>query len=215
MRNLRIWGIPAYYDLAQAENRLMVEWVIQAEQRKGGVNRVGNRDIRYFLTELIHDETFQDQYDRIIIDAPPRLTSACIQSFCAAQYLLIPTVLDGLSNEAVGSFIEQIKGLRDARVCPNLKIFGVIPYVPSKAINFKKLSREQITDILTRTDTEAILFRDKFEIPNLKWITECAGTQIAYATNANNKYVRKVRQVFDDLGDEIDRLIEELRAAKI
>ncbi len=205
--DLDVWGIPAYYDLAQAENRLLIEWVIKAERPKNGVSRVGDRDIRYFLTEFLHDEGFVDKYDRIIIDAPPRLTSACVQAFCAATHLLIPTVLDRLSGEAVATFVEQIKLLRDENICQNLKMLGVVPYVPTKATKFKAAAREQIQDALMLADTEAELYDEQFEIPSLPLISESTGERIAYATDANGQEVRRVREIFDRLGEEVSRRI--------
>ena len=56
--------IPAYYDLAKAENRLMIEWL------------VGNRinDVRYILAKILHDPLVRNFFRLIIIDCPPRLT---------------------------------------------------------------------------------------------------------------------------------------------
>ncbi|MFN3626028.1 MAG: ParA family protein [Hyphomicrobium sp.] len=56
--------IPAYYSLAAVENRVMVEWLL-------GKRRA---DVRYHLADLLHDDIIQRSFDRIFIDAPPRLT---------------------------------------------------------------------------------------------------------------------------------------------
>ena len=111
---VELYAIPAYYDLAQAENRLMVEWLIGD----------GKRDIRYNLAKVLLSEEVQRRYDRIIIDAPPRLTTAHVQALAASTHVLIPTVLDQLSGEAVGSFVEQI--ILHSRLWPHLKIIGVV-----------------------------------------------------------------------------------------
>lgn len=202
---LKIWGIPAYYDLAQAENRLMIEWVIRAEGKDGGVNKVGKRDIRYFLTEMLLDDALLADYDRVIIDAPPRLTSACIQSFCAATHLLIPTVLDRLSGEAVGTFATQIKLLRDKGVCPKLKMLGVVPYAPVTAEAYRAIARGSIANALRESGTEAELWPEQFEIRSLPHIANVAGDHIPYATNKNHQQLRDVREAFDLIGDEVVR----------
>lgn len=203
IQELKLRGIPAYYDLAQAENRLLVEWAIQAESSKG-VHRVGSRDIRYMLFELLHDQAVQGKFDRIIIDAPPRLTAACIQAFCAATHLIIPTVLDTLSGEAVSAFVDQIKVLRENKVCPGLKIAGVVPYAPGSAQRYRREARANIEASLKRSGTEAELLGTDFEIPSLPFISEVAGTSIAYAADANNPAVRRVRDVFSKIADELE-----------
>jgi cellulose biosynthesis protein BcsQ len=90
--------IPSYYTLSTMENRVMVEWLI-AKRRE---------DIRYSLAKTLLDEAVQERFDVILVDAPPRLTTACIQALCAATHVLVPTVLDGLSAEATGGFVDQL-----------------------------------------------------------------------------------------------------------
>lgn len=106
--------ISTYYSLAAVENRVMVEWLI-------GQRRM---DIRYHLAQVLHHELIQNSFDRILIDAAPRLTTASIQALCAATHVLIPTVLDELSTEAVAAFGEQLKIHQD--LWPRLKLIGAV-----------------------------------------------------------------------------------------
>jgi cellulose biosynthesis protein BcsQ len=112
---LNVWTIPAYYDLAQAENRLLVEWLTAEDPCV---------DIRYSLAAILHSGVAREHFDLVIVDAPPRLTTGCVQALCAGTHILIPTVLDHLSGEAVGTFVRQHQLL--APVCPFLKIVGVV-----------------------------------------------------------------------------------------
>ena len=75
----KLYAIPAYYDLAQAENRLMVEWLIGDS----------SADIRYHLADILLSDEVQRRYDRIIIDAPPRLSSAHVQALSTSTHVLI------------------------------------------------------------------------------------------------------------------------------
>ncbi len=204
---LKIWAIPAYYDLSIAENRLLVEWVLGSEPRKAGVRKVGQRDIRYILAELLHHEEF-NEFDRIIIDAPPRLTSACIQSLCAATHLVIPTVLDRISGEAVATFVRQIQVLQRKQICPHLQVLGVIPYVPTRAQVFRDEVRSTIQNQLLETVSGVKLWAPEYEIPPLAFISESAGDLIPYAAATNGQPALKVREVFDKIGDEVHRLIQ-------
>ena len=212
-----IWGIPAYYDLAIAENRLLVEWIIRADAKNSNVSRVGNRDIRYFLAELLHSENAPNDFDKIIIDAPPRLTAAAVQSFCAASHLLVPTVLDGLSGEAVGTFIQQIEDHRKGNIWPHLKIIGVIPYAPSSATKYREEARRAIKDALLETKTEAVLYEPELEIPSLPLIAKVAGRTIAYATDNSGRTdeipsadLNKVQNSFKSIGRAVEQRIDEL-----
>ena len=106
--------VPSYYTLSVMENRVLFEWLISKRRD----------DIRYLLARTLHDQVVQAQFDMILIDAPPRLTTGCIQSLCAATHVLIPTVLDGLSAEATGGFVDQL--VTNEKLWPNLKLLGTV-----------------------------------------------------------------------------------------
>ncbi len=114
------YAIPAYYDLAETETKTMVHWL----------SKKSSGDCRYSLAELLHHPSIADQFDRIILDAPPRFGAATIQALCAATHVLAPTILDRLSGEAVGAFLDQLERHR-ATLWPYLKIIGVSPQLVS------------------------------------------------------------------------------------
>ncbi|HMA73694.1 MAG TPA: AAA family ATPase [Xanthobacteraceae bacterium] len=128
--------ITAHYDLAQADNRLMVEWLLQCRPKvpkslRDALREIitgklfRTRDVRYTLAETLHSDAVQDAVDLIIIDCPPRLTTSEIQAFCASSHLLIPTIFDRTSSEAVHSLCDQIEILK-VKVCPHLRYLGVV-----------------------------------------------------------------------------------------
>ena len=92
------YGVPADYSLARADNRVMIYWLLQEYQS----------DPRYYLANALLHPDVQNRYDRIIIDAPPRMVAGQIQALCASTYVLIPTILDRLSAEAVLRFANQL-----------------------------------------------------------------------------------------------------------
>ncbi len=133
----RLDVITAHYDLAQAENRLLVEWLLNANKGpRRNVRRwvsdfvLGRlydpREMRYNLAKLLCSEAVRDAYDLIIIDCPPRLTAGTLQALCASSHLLIPTILDKPSAESVVSFCDQVEALRVAGLCPHLRHVGVV-----------------------------------------------------------------------------------------
>lgn len=128
----RLKLITSYYDLSQAESRLMIEWLLSDRKK----------DIRFCLSDLIRDDIIQDTFGLIILDLPPRLTTSSIQALCAASHLLIPTILDKVSSNAVLSFINQIEILRDAKLCEHIKHLGVAGTVVDGQANYNVIEKE-------------------------------------------------------------------------
>lgn len=128
----------SYYDLAQAESRMMVDWLIG--DRKN--------DVRFALRNLLWSDAVACSFSAVIIDCPPRFTTAAIQAFAAATHMLIPTKLDRASREAVISFSRQVELLRQAQVCwEGLKYVGVVATMVDPRANVDTL-RTQLSDKL-------------------------------------------------------------------
>src|SRR5690606_39536377 len=106
--------IPTYYSLASVENRVMVEWLIGMRPQ----------DVRYNLARALLSDEIQSRYSRVIIDAPPRLTTGCVQALAAATHVLVPTILDDMSADAVGAFANQLRV--NQAIWPNLKLLGAV-----------------------------------------------------------------------------------------
>lgn len=88
--SLNIWTIPAFYDVAQAENRLLVEWLTTEDPKT---------DTRYNLATILHSGVARQHFDIVIIDAPP----TTYHRVCASSLRWKPhphsNVLDRLSGE--------------------------------------------------------------------------------------------------------------------
>lgn len=108
------FGLSAFYDLKDMEDRVMVEWLLGDRKH----------DVRYTLYRLLRSPEVQERFALILIDCPPRLTTACIQALCASTHILIPTVLDPTSAKAVGYFGTQLK--QHEKLWPHLKVAGVL-----------------------------------------------------------------------------------------
>ena len=198
---VEFYAVPAYYDLAQAENRLMVEWLIGDSKS----------DIRYHLADILLSAEVQARYDRVVIDAPPRLTTAHVQALTASTHVLIPTVLDQLSGEAVGSFVDQL--VINAKLWPHLKVLGVVGSMTELGQDkplrdyenegllaiVAALEQNRDAHMLPATVTTP-LPRSCF-IPDLTDLGRAAGSRIGYlnplAAGA------PIRRVFDVLGAQV------------
>jgi cellulose biosynthesis protein BcsQ len=210
--------IPSYYTLSNMENRIMVEWLIGKRKQ----------DVRYDLARVLLSPVIQDRFDIILIDAPPRLTTACIQSLCAATHVLIPTVLDGLSAEASGGFVDQLA--TNKKLWPHLKLLGVFGNMTNSltvtdggadrdgalAVYEADASRaaadavvaalEQADTVLRASQVEPMLPNSCF-IPQKAELGREAGSRIAYRETGGSIAVQQISRAFDRLGDEIDRRI--------
>jgi cellulose biosynthesis protein BcsQ len=117
--------IKAYYDLARTETRMMVHWLTEKEPR----------DVRILLADVLHSTEVRGAFDRIIIDASPRMNVSTIQALTASTHLLIPTILDQMSGAAVASFVDQI--IAQKSLWPHLSIVGVAPQLTQNNVGQK------------------------------------------------------------------------------
>lgn len=210
--------IPSYYTLSIAENRVMVEWLIAKR----------TEDVRFSLAKALHDPAIQESFDMILIDAPPRLTTGCVQALCAATHVLIPTVLDGLSGEAVGGFVEQLA--TNQKLWPQLKLLGVFANMTNKLMvdadgrsddaalaDYEADARQQAIDAVQEALMNAALPLRSIEIspmlplecfiPQKAELGRQAGERIGYRVTSGSVATQQISRAFDRLGDEIDRRI--------
>jgi len=180
--------VPARYQLASLENRLLIEYLLQDDHDDG----------RYRLARSLLSEEVSKTFDVAIIDAPPRLTAAAINAFCASTHLLVPTVYDKLSAEAVGTFLNGAHVLKGA-LNHGIDLLGIVGMLTSQ--QFSLSQREQ--------DAKAVAMRQASQtwgpnhhffdrhIPRKAAIAAAAGEEIAYYRDAT------VREWFDELGKAI------------
>jgi len=114
----RVHVVPAWYDLGVADNRLLIEWLLADPGSE-------SEDRRYWLAETLHDPLIAKTYAAVIIDCPPRLTAGHVQALCAASHVVVPTIMDRASSEAVVTYAQEIERLR-ATICPHLRPLGVV-----------------------------------------------------------------------------------------
>jgi cellulose biosynthesis protein BcsQ len=194
-----LWCVSAFFDLAQMENRVMIGWLI-------GDNPP---DIRYTLAKLLHSKSIQENYDRIIIDAPPRLTAACVQALCAGTHVLIPTILDEMSYDGAINFIRQVRELR--QICPYIKHLGV---AASKVVPNQNYDNElaelkrQLSRLKQKYGSESPDAPDVIEehfIYYKPMLSRGAGKKVVFADASKNQETERVRGMFRRLGAEIEK----------
>lgn len=111
----RLDYVPCWYTFQNLERRLEYRWALNET----------DDDVRFRLARIVHSPHVQENYDRIIIDAPPRFTTGFVNGLCASTHLFVPSVVDRLSAAAVGTFAIQFKKVRDA-ANPVIEFSGII-----------------------------------------------------------------------------------------
>ena len=191
--------VPSYYELAQAENRLMIEWLLKDHED----------DIRYSLANILHKPEIRNRYSLIILDCPPRLTTATIQALCASSHLLIPTVMDGASFTAVNSFTRQVEKYRQKNICPYIQHIGVVGSIVNPTGNYVE-GLTVLQDMLNESwenggvdGAVQVLNQDTF-IPRYKQIADNYGKGIVYPVKEEGgeqqiKAAQKINKAIEQL----------------
>jgi len=112
--------IEAYYTFEALERNLEYRWSLCELED----------DARYRLARVLLSSIVQTNYDRVILDAPPRFTTGFVNGICAATHVFVPTLVDFVSAGGVEYFSRQFKRLAPV-VNPALRINGVIGTVNS------------------------------------------------------------------------------------
>jgi cellulose biosynthesis protein BcsQ len=109
-------GGPAADSLEETENRLMVEWLLNPNRP----------DPRFLMREALHEPAPGCRFGYVLLDCPPRLTTACVNALAASDFVLIPVVPDPVSTRAAENLLRTVKRFRD-ELCPELTVLGVVP----------------------------------------------------------------------------------------
>jgi chromosome partitioning protein len=166
------------------EFRLMLKWLLHETED----------DARFRLANLILSKEIQKEFDVVLIDAPPRLSTGAINALCASHAILVPTVLDGLSADAVGNFLQRADKFRELN--PALEFAGVIGTITetSNLTDVEKLALDQLTRALTNWRGKSHMFKTRLR--HFRALSRAAGKDIGYLKN------KEVSQTFDLLGRE-------------
>ena len=66
-----------------------------------------------------------DLFDYVLLDCPPRLSTACVNALAASDFALIPVLLDTTSAQSVPNLLRKLRRLRGG-VLAQLGVLGVV-----------------------------------------------------------------------------------------
>ena len=168
----------------------MIEYLLQDDQDDG----------RFRLANLLQSEEVGARFDVTLIDAPPRLTAGTINAFCASTHLLVPTVYDMLSAEAVGTFLSGAEALKHSlnHGIDLLGVVGMLTYQQGKLITREENAKRAAMAQVAKAWSANHHFFDR-HIPRKNEIAAAAGQSLAYFGDPT------VKGWFDTLGAEIGK----------
>ena len=170
-----VWLYAAYEDFLETENRLMMEWIIQRNPEHG--------DVRYELHRKLQSPNFLEDFDLVIIDGPPRMTTGFIAALCASTHLLMPTIADRLSAPAAIRFLKQLEELRPVLFAAT-RLLGIAPSRTYKADGLTTKESGVINTMIADLERrhhifDVHVFREQV-IPNTASFVKAAGSDLAY-----------------------------------
>lgn len=182
----------AHYMLFRDEMELFANWAADNPEF----------DIRFALRKILHSEQCAKDWDVVIIDCGPRFTTSTINALCASTHIVIPTILDEPSAQAVGYLSKEFRDHK-AELFPDLKLLGVIPTMVAqdppkrRRPRFNDLEEEQldaIEDKIFETWGDGDYMLREGRVPRRVPISRNAD-KIAYLVND------EARRVFGRTGD--------------
>lgn len=178
--------IRAYKTLLDLENKAMMDWL-------SGKTPF---DAHYLLAKALLNPNVLERYDIVILDTPPRLTTALVNALCASTHVLIPTILDETSVEAALHFQATCERYRRDNFNPRLRVAGVFG-TKTEGINAEHDAEASYT-----SGAEQLHLPNKWlsaKIPRRSHFSDVAGKDIAVYARS------QTRTFFKDLATELDR----------
>ncbi len=196
---------PAFYELNDAETCMLLRWF-------NGMNE----EIRYNLHKRLSSDIFQNSFDVMIIDAPPRPGTAVVNAACASTHLLVPTILDSLSIEATLNTLEVFSEYQ-RELNPQLRLLGVVPSKVSKRgyQNYEKRSLDFLRQQSSAfwNSGPGIRIYEQTPVLQKSAIAESSGHNISFFQNNP-----EIKMMFEMLGGQIAVELgweEDVEAAKL
>jgi cellulose biosynthesis protein BcsQ len=181
--------ITAFYGFDTVESAVQIKWLLGES----------TFDPRYILYRYILNPAVREAFDVVILDCPPRLTTATIASLCTSTHVILPTVLDGLSATAVTTFVKRLNSIKD--IAPGLDLMGVVPmmtrYADKIAPN-EQIAVNTIADAAKSDLKTPVHIFEGQQIPRKAAISNAAGDALAYLKDSES------REFFDRLGAAIN-----------
>lgn len=189
-----------FYGFNRRENTAMMNWVADPAH-----------DIRLRTHRLLSSPEVRSKFDVVIIDAPPRLSTATVNALCASRYVLVPTILDGISVQAALNTLGVIREFGE-HLNLALDVIGLVPTMVASQPNLSAREQDSLERLRARLPEYwrqqplPHIFQDTY-ICRRAAIANAAGTDLAYNANINVQNMvaalgaQIAERVFDHAGE--------------
>jgi cellulose biosynthesis protein BcsQ len=118
-------GFGTEHNLDDVEMSLLARWLVNPTEP----------DVRYLLRPALHSREIQERFGYVLIDCPPRLTTACVSALAASDFVLIPTEAEQVSARSVPHLLRRLRELRNEKILPELRILGIVANMVSAEVD--------------------------------------------------------------------------------
>jgi chromosome partitioning protein len=163
------------------------------------------KDVRYNLAELLQSKAVRKEFDVVILDCPPRLTTGTAQALCAGSHLLVPTILDKPSAEAVITFCEEVERLKTNEICPGLSYVGVVGMRVSPNVDeiAERDAKTMIRDALSKRNHPTGLLAEEHFVRRSTAFLNDSDDGIAYLVMGDGKRQREIKDAMGNLAEYV------------
>lgn len=194
---------PAEADLSRIDSELIFQWLTGAI----------SDDVRFNTHRYVASDFVQKQFDIVIIDTPPRICAATANALCAANLVVIPTILDTVSSRAVFRSVEMFLNFRD-KLGLSFRIFGVVPSKVNYATRYDNRESQAIAYLKSELGKyerfnrathrkEAVPVLDHLPIMQRVALLHIEGDDMAIFSRRPDSAEAVVQEMFAKLGNAI------------
>lgn len=149
-------------------------------------------DVRLILRTALHTPGLNEKYQHIILDCPPRPTTACINALACSDYILIPVIPDYTSLLPVARLLDLLGSLHG--IFPNISKVGV---VANMTYNWNKFSDQQEKDwVRIQDECKVIAKRGNIDVTFFKTTIKRASE---FAKAASENRLAAIDPDYDDI----------------
>lgn len=196
-----LWIYPAFYGFSRSEVQVMFRWLTAKDP-----------EIRYNLHRYLQSHTFQTDpetaFDLVLIDCPPRLLTGSVNALAASTHVLVPTILDGQSNNATLNTLQAIQQFRQ-KLNPALKTLGVVPSLVVEATGYNQREQDAIDELERQISTfhEPIPILKERPIVRKELLANAGGSEVVYFSSSTAQKVEDIRSMFGKLAQYIEQQV--------
>ncbi len=197
--NGKLSAIASGESLARIETQAMASWLVRRSQF----------DVRYVLRRVLHSPTFaSEEYDWVLLDCPPRWTTASINGLCCSDFVLIPVVPDVLSVRSLPQILKWLRGFKtEKEIWPDLEVIGIIANLTRNQRTLTPNENDAFSDIDFKTlwGEDVNLFRTFFA-RSKKFTDAVDGNSFAALVNGT-EFRRRFEQLIEEMNDRINNKV--------